>query len=278
MRAGATEYDVGLHYPLSDIALSRRLERCEADTNVSMIESRARLHPELGAAWIDVNGAYALFDGVHSPLTQTFGLGVFSTPEEDDLAQLEDFFASRGAAVSHEVSPLVAPETLDLLGSRGYRPIELTSILYRPIVATESASRITTRRIGDGEADLWSATAAEGWSEIPGLADFMNDLGRVTAGASGMHAFLAELDGRPIGTGAVAIHDGVALLAGASTIPSQRKQGAQKALLEARLRFAAAQGCDLAMMGAQPGSASQRNAERQGFRIAYTRIKWGRES
>jgi hypothetical protein len=28
------------------------------------------------------------------------------------------------------------------------------------------------------------------------------------------------------------------------------------------------------MMGAAPGSASQRNAERQGFRIAYTRIKW----
>jgi hypothetical protein len=28
------------------------------------------------------------------------------------------------------------------------------------------------------------------------------------------------------------------------------------------------------MMGALPGSASQRNAERNGFRIAYTRIKW----
>ena len=26
--------------------------------------------------------------------------------------------------------------------------------------------------------------------------------------------------------------------------------------------------------GAEPGSASQRNAERQGFRIAYTRVKW----
>jgi len=37
---------------------------------------------------------------------------------------------------------------------------------------------------------------------------------------------------------------------------------------------AESQGCDLAMMCAQPGSASQRNAERQGFRIAYTRIKW----
>jgi hypothetical protein len=28
------------------------------------------------------------------------------------------------------------------------------------------------------------------------------------------------------------------------------------------------------MMGALPGSSSQRNAERLGFRIAYTRTKW----
>jgi hypothetical protein len=29
------------------------------------------------------------------------------------------------------------------------------------------------------------------------------------------------------------------------------------------------------MICALPGSASQRNAEREGFRIAYTRLKWG---
>jgi hypothetical protein len=36
-------------------------------------------------------------------------------------------------------------------------------------------------------------------------------------------------------------------------------------------------GCDLAMVCTEPGSGSQRNAERQGFQIAYTRIKWGKE-
>jgi hypothetical protein len=44
--------------------------------------------------------------------------------------------------------------------------------------------------------------------------------------------------------------------------------------LEHRLPYGALQGCDIAMMVSAPGSASQRNAERQGFRIAYTRIKW----
>ena len=66
-------------------------------------------------------------------------------------------------------------------------------------------------------------------------------------------------------------------MAGASTIPSARKQGAQLALLNARLRFAAEHGADLAMVVTAPGSASQRNAERQGFFPVYTRAKWKRE-
>ena len=268
-----------MQYPLSDLNLSRRLERCEANSNAATIESRARLHPETGATWIDVNGTYAMFDGVGSPLTQTFGFGLFSEPNDDDLAKLEEFFTSRGAPVFHEVSPLADPSTLNVLGRRGYRPIDLTSVLYQPIVPRESASRVTARIIEPGEEDLWAKTAAEGWrNEQPGLEEFMLDLGLVMAGARGALAWLAELDGRPIAAATLIIHDEVAILAGASTIPTERKQGAQKALLEARLRYAAQHGCDLAMMGALPGSASQRNAERQGFRIAYTRVKWGRAS
>jgi hypothetical protein len=38
--------------------------------------------------------------------------------------------------------------------------------------------------------------------------------------------------------------------------------------------YARKQGCELAMIVAEPGSNSQRNAQRQGFSIAYTRIKW----
>ena len=266
-------------YPHADLPLARRLERCEAESNAAFVEARATLDPASGAGWMECNGTYALFDGAGSPITQTFGLGVFSVPTAADLELIEQFFADRGAESFHEVSPLAAPETLALLAARGYRPIELTSVLYRPIVPNDGSEGEVRTRIADpSEADLWAATAAEGWSEHPEVIDFVRDMGRVTAASRGSLPFFAELAGRPIGTGAVTIHEGVALLAGASTIPSQRKRGAQRALLEARLRHAAKQGCDLAMMGAQPGSASQRNAERQGFRVAYTRIKWGKQA
>ena len=86
--------------------------------------------------------------------------------------------------------------------------------------------------------------------------------------------FLAEYGGKPGAAGVLCIHDGVALFGGSATIPELRRRGLQAALLHKRMCYAFDHGCDLAMMVAQPGSDSQRNAERKGFRIAYTRTKW----
>lgn len=112
-------------YPLVDVTLARRLERAEGASSARSCEASARAVPGRRAEWIAVNGTYAMFDGPESPITQTFGFGMFAVP-----------------------------------------------------------------------------------------------------------------------------------------------------LLDARLRYAAENGCDLALMVARPGSGSQRNAERHGFRIAYTRLKW----
>jgi GNAT superfamily N-acetyltransferase len=266
-------------YPLIDLALARRLERAEASANAAFVAARARLQPEGGATWIDVAGAYAMFDGVGSPLTQTFGLGLFAGAGEAEFEALEAFFHQRGAEVDHEISPLAAPALLPHLNGRGYQPIEFTSVMFRPIAGSPSSAPagegLRVRCIGADEADLWARVAAEGWStESPELVDFMLEMGKISARAEGVSAFLAEIDGQPVAAGGLNVRDGVALLAGASTIAAARRRGAQRALLDARLRFAAEQGCDLMMICAQPGSASQRNAERQGFRVAYTRTKW----
>ena len=269
---------------LSDLALAQRLERTEAAANAEFVEARARFFPNSGAQWIEVAGAYAMFDGVGSPLTQTFGLGMFQPITAAELDVIEHFFRARQSAVFHEVSPLADASVLALLNERGYRPIEFTSVMRLPLrpaikLARPTNEHLNVRLVKDEEADqeLWAQTATAGWSEFPEVADFILDLSRVGVKRPGAPSFLAELDGQPVATGSLFIHQGVALLAGASTIPASRKQGAQLALLEARLRYAAEQGCELAMMCAAPGSASQRNAERQGFRIAYTRIKWQAE-
>lgn len=263
----------------SDLSLARRLEQAEGRAGVEFVEARARVSPEVGARWVEVAGAYAMFDGVASPLTQTFCLGMFAQPTAEDVERVESFFSERGAQVFHEVSPLADPALLELLNGRGYQPVEFTSVMFRPLqprarFAESRGEDIRVRVVGDGEHELWAQTAARGWGETEELADFMHGLARVSAARAGGLSFLAESGGRAVATGAMSIHEGVALMAGASTVPEARGRGAQLALLDARLRHAAEHGCDLAMMCALPGSASQRNAERQGFRIAYTRVKW----
>jgi hypothetical protein len=267
-----------MNYPFADLELAQRLERTEGQGNVDFIEARQKAFPELGAEWMEVAGTRAMFDGPGSPLTQTFGLGILEPISAEQLDEIEQFFQTRGAEVFHEVCPLADPSAFALLNERGYLAIEVSNVLYRPIsvdlrLEASRNEQVQVRLIGADEIDLWAETGSEGWSEFTEVADFLRDLGKVMA-VSKTLSFLAELNGKAIATGALTISGDVALLAGASTIPSARRQGAQLALLEGRLRYAATQGCTIGMIVTQPGSASQRNAERHGFRIAYTRYKW----
>ncbi|HLM02309.1 MAG TPA: GNAT family N-acetyltransferase [Pyrinomonadaceae bacterium] len=267
----------------SDKNLAQKIERSEARSNVDFVEARGRMFPESGAQWTEVGGAYAMFDGVESPLTQTFGLGVFDEITDAELDRLEAFFRKHDAPVFHEVSPLAGWSMLELLNRRGYQPIELTSVLYQPLLFAEKENtpdlplnpQIKTRVIEKGEEEIWARASADAWAtEGEGLGEFMLNFGQINTATKGGFPFLAELDGAAIATGMLFIYDDVAILAGASTIPEGRRKGAQNALLDARLRFAASKGCTIAIMGAMPGSQSQRNAEKNGFRIAYTRTKW----
>jgi hypothetical protein len=260
-----------------DLALSRRLERAEGHACLDFAKARRHLFPDSGTEWMQCAGAFVVFDGVGSPVTQTFCLGLFEDLTPTSLDTIERFFQDRGAKVDHEVSPLAGVAALDLLCARGYRPIEISSVLVRPVEApaSEIGSHIKVRIIGPEDAQLWAEISARGWAhEHPELMPFMQKFGAIAAAKEQCACFLAELGGQPGAAGALNIHEGVALFTGAATIPEMRRRGLQGALLQERMRYASDHGCDLAMMGAEAGGESQRNAERKGFRIAYTRTKW----
>jgi hypothetical protein len=264
----------------SDRELSQRLERAEGLAGAAYVEARARLDPTAGSCWISEASAYAMFDGPDSPVTQTFGLGIFEPLTPESLDSIEAFFFEKGAPANHEISPLADSNVWDLIHQRGYRPIEFTSMLYRDLrhlsPDAPEPSEVEVSIAGAEELELWAATAARGWSESLELAEILPRLMRTAASVRGATTFLARFDGTPIATAVLYIQNNVALLAGGATIPEARRKGAQRALLNARLRYAAEADCRIAAMGAAPGSTSQRNAEREAFRIAYTRTKWSR--
>jgi GNAT superfamily N-acetyltransferase len=261
----------------SDLALSRRLERAEGHACVQFAKARQRGFPDSASTWTECAGVYAVFDGIDSPTTQSFGLGIFENLTVRTIETIEQFFFERGAPAVHEVSPFAGVAVLELLITRGYRPTETSTVLYRALdePQTELQEGITVRLTGVDEAELWTEINARGWShEHPELMDLLRGVGGLSSLRDDTFCFLAEFGGIPGAAGALCVHDGVALFAGAATIPEMRRRGLQSALLEARMCYAADNGCDLAMMVAEVGSASQRNAERSGFRIAYTRTKW----
>jgi GNAT superfamily N-acetyltransferase len=261
----------------ANVELAKRLEAAEAYACAQFAEARRRLHPDSTSAWMTCTGATVVFDGVGAPTTQTFGLGLFEPLTPAALDGIEQFFHARGAEVMHEVCPFAGAAALDLLCARGYRPFEISNVLYRAVEPPTAihAGGIRVRVVGADEAQLWSDINARGWThEHPEFEDFVRESGVLVVAREGSPCFLAEIDGTPGAAGALTLHQGVALFGGAATVPEMRRRGLQGALLQERMRYAAEHGCDLAMMVAEAGSNSQRNAERNGFRVAYTRLKW----
>ena len=262
-----------------DLALARRLEAAEGFAGAQFALARGRLLPESGSEATRIAGADVVFDGPDSPVTQTFGLGVFEQATPKALDQIEQFFFDRGAPVQHEICPFAGVATLDLLCARGYRPIEISNVLCQPVAPLPPSMPENVRAIGSEDAELWTGVNARGWTyDHPEFEDFMREVGALLSSREGSACFLAEIDGEASAAGALSIHEGVALFAGAATAPEKRRRGLQRALLEARMRYAHDYGCDLAMMVAEPGSESHRNAQRQGFQVAYTRIKWRKDA
>lgn len=264
----------------ADKTFSQKIERANGRSNADFVESHARLFPTSGAEWIEIAGVYAMFDAIDSPTTQTFGLGLFDEITDIELNRIEAFFKQKKAPVTHEVSPLADPKVFTLLNERGYQPVEFSNVLYKTLdsssfINSPGDSQISTRIVDKNEIDLYAEISTTGWlDEMPDFAEQMLEFSRIGASAKGAIPFIAELASKPIATGTLYIYDDVALLAGASTVPEQRRKGAQTALLAARLCYAFENGCTIASMDAMPGSQSQRNAEKNDFRVAYTRTKW----
>ena len=80
----------------------------------------------------------------------------------------------------------------------------------------------------------------------------------------------------PAGAGAIAIQENVAVFFAVSTRTAFRRKGVQANLMKARLDLASEEGCELAMGLAFPGSTSERNMQRGGFQVAYTKMVFKR--
>jgi ribosomal protein S18 acetylase RimI-like enzyme len=262
---------------------AKRLENAES----SLVDDFARaVQMRRGAAEVYISrlgGGVAALAGPGCPFNKIAGLG-FEPLDVAALEEVEDVYARFGLPVQAEVSTLADPDVMKLLTGRGYALVGFESVLgfdLRSGALAPSAAGIAVRRIQPDEAARWIDVVVTGFAspdtfdgppshesfERAAIEEVFGDAQSV----AGMRQYLAIRDGTIAGGGSMRLHDGVAQLSGASTLPQHRRRGVQTTLLLERLRDAAREGCDVAVVTTQPASKSQQNVQHQGFELLYAR-------
>ncbi len=262
----------------ADTTLAVRLEGLAAWSHRTFVSAYDEQFPELEAAALEVAGGVAAFLEHGSPVNGAVGVGLSGAVSAGQLGEIELFFRERGERPLIALSPLADPSLTKLLERGGWVPSAFENVLVREIGEADEFARpaagveVRPARTSE-ELELWAILVANGFSapEDPSPADLR--LGRAAVAAPEGHFLLAYVDGLPAGTGELHLRDGVGWLTADTTLPQFRRRGVQGALQRARLQIAHDAGCDLAVTEAMPGSASQRNMERLGFRIVYTRVE-----
>jgi GNAT superfamily N-acetyltransferase len=164
---------------------------------------------------------------------------------------------------------------IEALAGRSYRITEFNNAMARSTLGGILPLRppdVEIREAAAGDENPWAELLARGFLDREEVTADEIAVGRAVFRAPGSIAYWAFIDGQPAAAGAVAANHGAALLYADSTRPRYRRRGAHLALIGARLERARAMGCDLAASTVSPGSGSQRNYERLGFRICYTKV------
>jgi len=275
---------------MASTTMAARIERAECGTVLDFAKQAQRRGGDVLIHHI--GGGVAVFAGPGQPFNKAIGLGFAGAIEPAAFDAMERAFDARGAEIRVELATLADPSVGKNLTQRGYELVgyenvlglALTDDLVQRLSAAprgQTGDDVRVARTGDEETRLWIETVTDGFGHPDHFdgppptesfdRDTLIDVFASSSATPNMALYLARRDGDVAGGGAVRISDGVAQLAGASTLPAHRRRGVQTTLLRARLLDAAHCGCDLAVVTTEPASKSQQNVQRAGFSLVYSR-------
>jgi ribosomal protein S18 acetylase RimI-like enzyme len=166
---------------------------------------------------------------------------------------------------------------MEMLKGRAYSLAELNNVLYRQLdenaVRDSAPVGCTMRPAQPEEAEMFTGILKQSFfPQGDGPADF-NATFTPLFQMEGALTLVAEMEGKiaACGTGLLIPEHKVVALSGAGTLPEFRRRGLQAALLLRRMKVAAEADCEVAVIVTLGGTTSQRNAERLGFRVAYSK-------
>jgi ribosomal protein S18 acetylase RimI-like enzyme len=260
-----------------DKAFARRLESGEEMPQVFYAQAFQKTRPEVGAAWEVICGGHMSFCGLGSPVGRAVALGLDRPFTEADLDRVEAFYREHKAPAQVDLCPMHEPAVFEMFRQRGYGIAELNNVLYPRLETGENfptpAPGWEIRRARMDEAEV-SGAIVESAFFPDGAPEAFRGLIAPFYSIEQALPFVASVENKLVacGTGLILREHKVFALCGAGTLAEYRGRGLQTALLRARMAGAVAAGCEYAVVVTQGGTTSQRNAERLGFRVAYSKV------
>ncbi|MBI5705990.1 MAG: GNAT family N-acetyltransferase [Armatimonadetes bacterium] len=250
-----------------------RCEMAEAAAFASIYRNtRPEVAKKLGVGLLPIGSTWAgKCDALNDPLyNRCNGLGLLETFGDEEFDQLAAFFGNQNWAV--EIAPIAHGVDEERLWRRGMVRGEDYPKFIRSTSVPLPKPDPRVRELSVLDFSTFARVAVEAFKMPPAALEwFLADVPDEHC-----HYFLAELLGQPAGTAFLYTYEGVGWLGAGCVLPDFRGQGLQRALIEARIRKAAAEGCEwvTSETGAdKPDSPnySCRNMLACGFEVAYER-------
>lgn len=259
-------------HPVTDFLALARLEERRLATGISEVAEESR--PFAGGVmcrgvpgtWL--NGAYGA--GLNGPVA----------PEE--VKGLIEFHASRGIEPRVELAPFADHSLIRALADEGFVVRLFETVFHRRLdegmvrMPDVTADGVTVRPVDPEDQDdveEFARIATSGFLP-PGESEWPEEMYasvRRVARHPRVTSIKAFIGGRCIAAGSMECMGEIASLFGLSVDAGHRRRGVQQAMIAWRLRRARELGARVATISTRPGVATERNAQRAGFAVAYTR-------
>ena len=229
-----------------------------------------------GIASTELGGALctAVGEQESTMLNRVVGLGLDEPATEEQLEEIEAFFAPHGQQYYVSLSPKAKPSDLpDRLARRGFGDGYAWMKFTRgPEEPPPAQTVLRVEEIGPERGADFGEVVAAGYELEPFTAPWLAELPKTS-----WRCYVAYDGEEPAGAAALYVGPrGAGYLCFAATRPEHRRKGAQSALLDRRIRDAAKAGCtelftETGERIPMKPSNSYRNILRYGFAEAYLR-------
>ncbi len=236
---------------------------------------------DIAAEAVPLAGGFLCYTAPGSWSNQACGLAMDRAITDDELDALVDFYVQRGSVPQLEVCPYAHPSLVAGLGARGFVVREFEHVMVRSLPAGEDLDALVGRGGLDGltlthlepsdaetaRAHIEVATSGFGGVDEAGLALNMRMLRhRRVDGAT------ARVGEDVVGASSVETFGELGCLLSTTVLSEWRRRGVQAALMIARMRLTRGRGARVVCVHCEPGIATERNALRLGFSVAYTKV------